>query len=157
MNKCIPIEIPTKKYVKEYLIAKFGDKPLMNSRHNIGSKFYDLLQHKYTEDCNELPNVRYDTRLKLYVSQHTFRHRGVFINQIKVKSFNNFCETEIKMRFRHYMNFYIEIHPNFKASLHDVRRELGIDIEAWDDDSMQKDYYRYRKANKMPLLYKRES
>lgn len=155
MNKCIPIEILTKRYIKAYLIAKFGDKPVMSSRYYIGSKFFDLLQHEYTEDCKELPNTRYDARIKLYVSQHTFRTRGAYLNQINLKGFNAFCEKEIKTNFRDYMDFYLEIHPNFMANLPAVRKRLGIDIDAWDDDSMKKDYYRYRKDNNLPMLYQK--
>lgn len=153
MSKYIPIEIPTKKYVKAYLIGLFGDKPVMTSKNNIGSTFTDLLQHVYNDDCIEIPNTRLETRIKLYVSQHTFRQRGAFLNQINIKKFNGFCEKEIKQRFREHMDFYLGIHPSFIANLPAVRRKLCIDIESWDDDSMNKDYYRYRKENNLPLLY----
>jgi hypothetical protein len=152
----IPIEIPTKKYIKAYVTAQLGEKPLMSTDHNIGSKFYDLLLHETNEDRTRFSNVRYNAKLKLYVSYHTFYHRGAFLNQTNIKFFNLFIEKEIKSKFRHYMDFYIEILPNFMANLPMVRSLLGIDIDAWDDDSMKKDYYRYRKRNNKSLLYKND-
>ena len=42
--------------------------------------------------------------------------------------------------------------PGFKKNLDIVRKRMGIDIDAWDDDSMKKDYYRSRIKRNMPLL-----
>ena len=152
----IPIEIPTKKYIKAYLIGLFGNKPVMTSRNNIGSKFIDLLQHVDDTNYMEVLNARLDTKIKLYISQHTFRQRGAFLNQINLKQFNAFCQKEIKQRSHEHMDFYLEIHPNVTANLQAVRRKLCIDIESWDEDSMKKDYYRYRKGNNQPLLYHKD-
>lgn len=156
MKGYIPIEIPTKKYIKAYVRAQLGENPMMSTEHNIGSKFYDLLQHETNERRTEFASARYNAKMKLYVSYHTFYQRGAFLNETNIKSFNIYLELQIKTRFRHYMDFYLEIYPNFSANLPAVRRHLGIDIEAWDDDSLQKDYYRYRKKNNRPLLYKND-
>lgn len=59
----------------------------------------------------------------------------------------------MKQRFYELMDDRIEIFPNFLANLPDIRRKLGIDIDAWEDQSMQKDYYRYRKKTGKPALY----
>jgi hypothetical protein len=146
----IPIEIPTKKYIKAYVKAQLGEHPMMSTTDNIGSKFYDLLEHETNERRTEFAYARYNAKMKLYVSYHTFYVRGAFLNETNIKSFNIYIEREIKKRFRHY------IHPNFSSNLPAVRRHLGIDIEAWDDDSMKKDYYRYRKKNNRPMLYKND-
>lgn len=150
----IPIEIPTKAYIKAYVHAQLGAKPQMNSRHNIGAKFYDLLKHETNEDRQRFSNIRYNAHLKLFVSFHAFHHRGAFLNETNIKNFNIYIEEEIKARFRFEMNFYMRIHPNFTANLPAVRRSIGIDVNAWDDDSMKKDYYRYRKKHGMPILNK---
>ena len=151
----IPIEIPTKKYIKAYVISQLGEKPVINVSTNIGSKFYDLLSHETNEDKNRF--AEYNDSLKLYVNYHIFYHRGAFLNETNIKGFNSFVEAEIKNKFRHCMDFYLSIFPNFMANLPAVRKQLGIDIEAWDDDSMKKDYYRYRKRNNLPLLYKNDA
>lgn len=154
MKGYIPIAIPTKKYIKAYITHQLGDKPLMNATNNIGAKLLDLLQHQTNEDRTRFANVRYNAEVKLYVSQHTFYHRGAFLNETNIKYFNLYIEKEIKARFRHEMDFYLQIHPNFIANLPAVRHSLGIDINAWDDDSMKKDYYRYRKKTNRAMLYK---
>jgi hypothetical protein len=51
------------------------------------------------------------------------------------------------------MDDSIEVIASNEAHLPFVRKRLGIDIEAWSDDSMKKDYYRYRKNNKKSMFY----
>lgn len=157
MKGYIPIEIPTKRYIKAYIQSQLGEKPLMSTDCRIGSKLYDVLNHKTNERKNQFANIRYNEKLKIYVSYHTFRHRGAFLNETNIKNFNLFVEEEIKSCFRLYMNFYISILPNFEANLPEVRKKLGIDLEAWSDDSMRKDYYRYRLYTGKPLLYTKNS
>ena len=148
----MPIEIPTKRYIKAYINSQMGEKPVMNTTTAIGSKFYDLLQHETNEGKQRFSE--YNSRMKIYVSYHAFYHRGAFLNETNIKGFNSFVEAEIKSTFRMQMDFYLSIFPNFMANLPAVRKHIGIDIDHWDDDSMKKDYYRYRKRNGKPLLYK---
>ena len=154
MKGYIPIEIPTKKYIKAYLLSELGEKPLMSTDNRIGSKLYDILCHTTNERRKEFSNVRYDSRLKIYVNHHVFNHRGGILNETNTKNFNLFVENEITERYRMYMDFYIQMMPSFEANLPQVRQHLGIDLEAWSDDSIKKDYYRYRVRNGMPLFYK---
>ncbi len=51
------------------------------------------------------------------------------------------------------MDTFIEMLPSFESNLPEVRRRLGITTNDWDSDSMRKDYYRYRLASSLPLLY----
>lgn len=154
MKGYIPIEIPTKKYIKAYLQSQFGEKPLMNTESHIGSKFYDLLVHKTNEDKNRFSNVRYNARVRLYVSYHTFYQRGAHLNETNIKNFNLFVEEEIKDRYRMYMDFFISMFPSFEANLPAVRKHIGIDLDAWDSDSIKKDYYRYRQRTGKELFYR---
>ena len=154
MKGYIPVEIPTKKYIKRYLISELGEKPIMSNDNRFGSKLYDLLEHNTNEERKRFSNVRYTETLRIYITQHSFRVRGANLNHTNIKNFNLFVENELKSRFRMYMDFYMNIFPNFKANLQTVREHLGIDFEHWDDESIQKDYYRYRLRTGKPLLYK---
>ena len=151
----IPVVIPTKKYIRAYVISKFGDKPLMNTTHLFGSKFYDLLSHK-VEDKDYLIRNRpvFNSEMKLYIPYCTFASRGGFISNQNMKIFNAFMEGNIKEHYRFCMDTLIEINPFFEENLKKVREIIGIDVEHWDSDSIKKDYYRYRKTNNLPLLYK---
>lgn len=153
----ISILLPTKKYIKAYLINQLGEKPLMNTTTLFGSKFYDLLQHKEPSENEIEIGYNFNSEIKVYINIHTFRHRGCFISKSNAKSFNDFVESYIKNHYRTCMDFYVSIFPNFMVHLPDVRKQIGIDIDHWDDDSMKKDYYRYRKRNGLPLLYKTEN
>jgi hypothetical protein len=150
----IPIEIPTKRYIKAYIISRMGSRPLMDKNSNFGNKLHDLLQHQTGPVQTQLSKIRYNARLKMYINYHTFYHRGAFLNERNIKHFNLYVERQIKSDFRMYMDFYISMVPSFEDNLERVRTRIGIDIEEWSDDSMKKDYYRYRKSVGLPLLYK---
>lgn len=154
MKGYTPVEIPTKKYIKAYLHSELGEKPIMNNEHRIGAKLYDLLEHETNEDRKRFANARYNAQVKIYVAHHTFHQRGAFLNHTNIKNFNLYVENEIKGRYRMYMNFYMEMFPNFKENLKAVRKRIGIDFDAWNDDSIQKDYYRYRVRTGKDLIYK---
>ena len=152
MKGYFPIEIPTKKYIKAYIHAQLGDDPIINTEHRIGNKLYDVLNRHTNERKSEFP--LYNTRVKVYVNHHTFFHRGANLNETNIKNFNLFLEEEIKATYRMLMDFYIELLPSFEANLPEVRKKIGIDLDAWDTESIKKDYYRYRKRAGKPLLYK---
>lgn len=154
MKKFISIDIPTKKYIKAYIIHQLGPEPVISQTHWIGNKMYDLLEHKTNERFAEYTNTRYACILRVYINRHIFHTRGANLNETNLRNFNFFIEKKIKQRFYELMDDRIELLPNFLANLPDVRRQLGIDIDDWEDDSMKKDYYRYRKANGKPTLYK---
>jgi len=157
MKGCIPIEIPTKSYIRAYIIAQLGEKPLMNTSHNIGLKMYDLLHHKTNEQDKKFTaeNTRYNAKIKIYINYSLFKQRGFILNSTHTKNFNLFVEEEVKTRFHFLMDFFCEILPSFEANLPEVRRKLGIDLEAWPDDSMKKDYYRYRLRTRKEIFYKK--
>lgn len=157
MKGYIPIEIPTKRYIKAFLCSKFGEKPLMSPDSKIGNKFYDLLSNKRNERKSEFANKRYNARIRLFVSYHTFTHRGANLHETNIKNFNLFVEKEVKDQFYFLMDTYIEMLPSFEGNLPQVRQRLGIDLEDWSDDSMKKDYYRYRLEQGKSLLYDKTS
>lgn len=154
MKGFVPVDIPTKKYIKAYILTKLGDKPLMTTRNNtIGRKLYDLLEHSTNERACSFESKHYTEKIRVYIPVRLFNRRGIHLNETNVKNFNLFIEDEIKHRFHVLMDDLIEILPNFQSNLPEVRRKLGIDIEAWPDDSMSKDYYRYRMSDPQKGYY----
>lgn len=153
MKGFFSIEIPTKKYIKAYVISELGAQPMMTTENRIGCKLYDLLSLT-NERRTEFANVRYNAQMKIYVNYHVFKNRGVNLNETNIKNFNLFIENEIKARYRMCMDFYMGMFPNFQSNLKKVREVIGIDFEAWDDQSIQKDYYRYRLKTGKDLIYK---
>lgn len=155
MKGYVAVDIPTKRYIKAFLIARLGEKPLMLVSDKFGNKLFDLLISKRNERKTSFSNFRYNTTIRIYINRYTFRLRGANLNESNIKTFNRYVEKEIKDQFYFLMDFYIEMLPSFSANLPQVRAKLGIDLEDWDDESMKKDYYRYRKATGKPLLYER--
>lgn len=153
MKGFMSIDIPTKAYIKAYLISQLGERPEMTPRNLFGNKLYDLLEHTTNDRKKEFANARYNAMVRVYIPIHVFRKRGFNLNETNIKNFNLFIEMLIKHRYYELMDDCIEILASFEAHLPYVRKKLGIDIEAWSDDSMKKDYYRYRKNNKKRLFY----
>ena len=154
MKGYIPVDLPTKKYIKAYLYSYFNNRPYINRDTRIGSKLVDLLEHQTNEEKNDF-STRYNTNIRLYISGHLFRQRGVFLNHTNIKNFNLYVEAVIKERFYELMDDACEVFASFEANIDGVRLKLGIDDEAWSTDSMRKDYYRYRKEKGKGLFYKK--
>ena len=152
MKGYISICIPVKPYIKAYMIKELGEVMILSSsRHIIYNKIYDLLERpqnsdKFDATCN------YSEKIILLISISNFKKKGCNLNHTNVRSFNKFVELLVKHRFHNLMDDLVINNPGFKKNLDIVRKRMGIDIDAWDDDSMKKDYYRSRIKRNMPLL-----
>lgn len=153
----VPIDIPTKKYIKAYVIGRLGEQPVMDPRHHIGNKLFSLLRSKKNERKTEFANERYNAKLRIYISRHVLKNQGCNLNESNIKLFNSYLEAYIKGQLYFMLDFYTEILPSFEANLPLVRKHLRIDLEHWEDESIKKDYYRYRKSNGLPLMYNKTS
>lgn len=152
----ISLELRTKPYVHAYLISQMGAKPVMNGKTNIGAMLLTLLQRAPGKnDLKMLSRERYSATTKVYISKHTYGHSGCHITDINLRAFNLYVEQELKKTFRTYMDMFILINPSFHDNLPGARKHIGVDFEDWNDDSIRKDYYRYRKAAGLPGLYKK--
>lgn len=155
MKGYIEVAIPVKPYIKAFITNELGTEEIKLNRgqHFIHNKLYDLLQHEMNNKKSEAP-CNYGAKLHLFISIDTFKRRGYCLNHSNIKSFNKFMAGIVKYRLYQLLDDFIEVLPSIEAHLPEVRRRLGIDVEAWSDDSLRKDYYRYRVDNNKPILYK---
>lgn len=154
-NNYVPIEIPTKKYVKAFVFTQLGDHPRMSTDSVIGNKLFDVLQRSTNERRTEFPNKRYNCKMRVYVSLHTFRKQGANLNETNVQKFNLFCELLLKDKMRFLLDTFVALNNSFEKSLDQVREIMKIDDDDWETESIRKDYYRYRLRQKLPLLYEK--
>lgn len=152
MKGYIPVTIPTKKYIAAYLRHQYRSDVIIKKNTLIGNKLFDLLEHKMNNRGTEFGYGRYNTKIKIFIPMRTFQKRGGFLNESNVMNFNLFLEYLVKTHFYNMMNLLYDIHPAINQHLPYIRQSLGIDIEDWPDDSMRKDYYRYRLDNKVKLI-----
>ena len=157
MKGYIPIEIPTKKYIRAFIIAQLGEKPLMSTDHVVGNKLFDVLQRSTNEKKKDFSTKHYNSTIRVYISMHTFQHRGANLNETNVKRFNQFLQHLIKDRLRFLLDVYVPEQKGFEKALIKVRAVMNIGDEDWDSDSIKKDYYRYRLKKSLPLLYQKKS
>lgn len=155
MKGYIPIEIPTKKYIRAFIIAQLGEKPFMTSDHLIGNKFHDVLQRSANERKAQFASKHYNAKIRVYISLHTFRRQGAHLNETNLKSFNRFLQHLIKDRIRFLLDIYVPEQKGFEKALAKVRGIMKIEDDDWDSDSIKKDYYRYRLQKNLPLLYQK--
>ena len=151
MKGYFSVNLPTKKYLKAYLVDQLGESPIMDSRSRFGNYFVDLLQRE-TEQCGPV-NARYNAVIKVYINKHLYYQRGGSLLNKHIKQFNFFVENEIKYKLHFLLDHYNLFQPGFEPHIAKVREILGIDIESWSDDSMKKEWYRYRKVKNKPLIY----
>jgi hypothetical protein len=151
MARFVSIDIPTKPYIKAYIINKLGEWPIMHTDTKgdpISRKLYDLLEHSTNEYRKVYAHILYTTVIRIRLPLHTFRQRGHCLNETNIKNFNLFVEDLVKHNFYILMDDYMDVLPSFVNNLPTVRKKLGItDADIWSDESMQKDYYRYRKKS----------
>ena len=95
MKGFVSVIIPTKSYIKAYVTNKLGEWPKMTTDHEIGNKLYDLFTHKLNERKAEFSNKRYNATMKIFISMHTYRQRGCYLNETNIKNFNLFLEKMI--------------------------------------------------------------
>jgi hypothetical protein len=148
--------IPTKKYIRAFIVAQLGPKPVICNRDVIGNKLYDVLQHSTNAYKTDFSTKHYDAKLRVYVSLHTFKSRGANLNETNVKNFNAFLQALIKDKMRFLLDLYVPMFGSFEKALAITREVIKIEDEDWDSDSIKKDYYRYRIKKNLPLLYKKE-
>ena len=154
MRGHISIEIPVKGYIRAFMISELGEVvKLSRGTHWINEKLYDLLEHKVNHQ-RTISKCNYDQKIRIFISMETFKRRGQYLNNCNIRSFNRFMEKMVKYRFYMIMDDLVDILPSFQNNLPEARRRLGIDIEGWSDESMQKDYYRHRKEVNKPMLYR---
>jgi hypothetical protein len=151
MKGFISVDIPTKKYIKAFLINRLGQQPILDRSNEFGNKLLDVLEHKNNPDRKDFSS-RYDATIRVYITMRAFQMHGANLNETNIKHFNRFLEKKIKERFYEVMDDAMFFLPVIEANLPEARRKLGIDIEAWQDDSMKKDYYRYRLKNNLAFF-----
>lgn len=155
MKGYVPYEIPVKRYVKAYIEHHLQVPLVMNRkcRHSIIEKLYDYME-KDAPPPSDCTLKDYPCFIKVHITVDQFNRRGATITNTNIKNFNNFCETFIKEKFRILLDDAWAVLPGFDCHLPDIRQALGIGIEDWSDDSMKKDYYRYRLRTGKPVLRK---
>lgn len=145
------IAIPTKPYIKAYILFMLGEKPVVHPKcFVLGSKVYEVLRHSTNPIGTRKLSKHFCVTFNLYIPFALMRAKGKNLNLTNLVNLNRFLEKVIKDRFYELMDEAMEIVPNFRSNLPEVRRKIGISETIWSTDTMRKDYYRYRK--KMSVL-----
>ena len=142
----IPLDLPCKPYVRQYIVNEMGAKPLIGSTHHIGSKLIDLLGQKRNYQATRFSATAYGTKLRLYLNEDVAKNKGIWLNETSIIRFNNYTEDHIKDRMRLVLDMYMDLTMSLEASIELTREKLKMPETVMSYDLIKKDYYRYRKA-----------
>jgi len=138
MKGYIPIEIPTKRYIRAFIITQLGPKPLMCTKDLIGNKLYDVLEHTTNEYRTDFARKHYNATVRLYISLHKFKQRGANLNETNVKNFNGFLQALIKDKMHFLLDLYVLMFGSFERALVIAREVVKIEDEDWETDSIKR-------------------
>jgi len=142
----IPLDLPCKPYVRQYIVNEMGPKPLIGSRHHIGTKLIDLLGQKRNYRASEFSVSAYSTKIRLYLNEDVAKNKGIWLNETSIIRFNSYTEDHVKDRLRLMLDLYMDLTKSLEASIELTRIKLNLPETVMGDDLIKKDYYRYRKA-----------
>jgi hypothetical protein len=141
----IPVDLPTKHYLKAYIQSKLGEKPVMTSTHHIGSKLIDLLSRSENYRATRYQSAAYPVKMRVYITKDAFHNKGGFLNETNIISFNNYVQSYFKEYTRDLLDIYLELTQSIEVSIELMRDRVGLDENVFPYDLVKKDYYRYRK------------
>lgn len=147
MKGYVSVVIPTKPYLKAWILNELGETPLMNYKHHIGSKLVDLLEYKRNWRPNEYAPHNYPAQLKVYISRFVFQNHGCHLNETNIIRFNSYLEEYFKSMVHWKLDVFVLLTENLDASMELLRDQLKLDEEVFPYELLKKDYYRYRKKN----------
>lgn len=141
----IPVDIPTKHYLKAYIQSKLGQKPVMTSTHHIGSKLIDLLNRHENYRRTRYVESAYPVKMRVYITRDAYKNKGGFLNETNIICFNNYIQSYFKEYMRDMLDIYLELTQSLEASIELMREMVGIEEDMFPYELVKKDYYRYRK------------
>lgn len=144
-RKLIPVDLPTKPYLKAYIHKVMGDKPVMNAHHHIGSKLIDLLQRHENERRTRYSSTAYPCKIRVYLPLFVYSHRGGFINETNIIAWNSYLQSYFKDYMHQMLDVYLELTQSVDASIELMRSRVGLDEKIFPYDMIKKSYYRYRR------------
>lgn len=145
MKGYVSVVIPTKPYLKAWILNELGETPLMNYKHHIGSKLVDLLEYKRNWRPNDYSSKSYPAQLKVYINHHFFQKHGCHLNETNIIRFNSYLEEYFKSMVHWKLDVYVLLTQNIDASMELLRDHLQLDEDVFPYEVLKKDYYRYRK------------
>ena len=152
MKGYISVDVPTKRYIKAWLIKNFGDRPAMTSSNLVGSMLHAFLNRHQDQRATMFATSIYESSVKLLIPYHVFKNHGHNLNKTNITDFNNFLQHLIKSDMRFYLDFYVEHGYKLKDAIDMVQVKLGLGEDDLPAETIQKDYFRYRQKKNMSML-----
>lgn len=152
MNGFIPVEIPTKPYIRQHLINRMGTTLKVKSDSLIGHFLLHLMQRSVDDEATDFAAIGYTTTMKLYIPGSVFKNWGANLSKTNIKHFNLFVQNLVKEEMRFYLNFYIENNHGLDESIEMVQAKMELPDDVMSYDAIKKDFYRWRQRMGKPML-----
>lgn len=145
-----PVVIPTKKYIRAYIEACYGERPSVDREDIVGSKILDLLAKPskyYDWECTD-----YETDIKIFLPIKAMREHGVGLTKTSTRYFNSFMTDVIKKELCTYLDIMTSQRVKLKHAIEEYQNHFSFTEDNFSSDTIKKIYDRYRKRNNLPYL-----
>jgi hypothetical protein len=155
--KTVSVELCTKRHIKAFLLAQFGEKPTIDSTHIFHNFLVLCLCHQLRYRIPDVPE--YQEKMKIYITKRDYELYGCWLNPRQMQFFNGHVDFFMKTLLVAHADTYLMHHPKpkLKNALEYALEQIGVSDEDWDMETVKKAYYRSRLRRRTFLLKNKES
>jgi hypothetical protein len=154
MAKTFRVNIPSKKYLKKYLIILFqGDFHLSRSDHHIKVFLFYLLERKAPEKF-KMDNAKFQCNdvLTFTIGTEAYHRYGWDLPKDKIIRFNDYLEEHFREALYNFVAFKTAFGIKKKQAIEDFADRYNITPDDVDYDSIRRMYDRFCKKY-LPLPF----
>jgi hypothetical protein len=140
----LQIEIPTKKYIKQYLTVKYGLPATLTRKELEGAFLYELIEDPRSDRDSE--SGTFNHILTVQLPERVLMRKGFYLTPTQLSNFNSWMARFIKLEMRKHVDLLLRANPNMeiREAIYDYQKQYDLHDDFFPFDSIKKDYYRYR-------------
>ena len=143
------VELPTKPYVKQYIVLNYGNPANFSSNKFINERFRKCLTNPSNRNNRKYQNIsfaRHTHSLKVSISQDDFYRYGWELTATDIIAFGKLMEHHSKFLLCNMISFYMT-YMNEKDAILAFQNNFGFTEDIWPYDSVKKIYDRFALTN----------
>ncbi len=136
----VTINIPCKKYVKKYLIAKYGEKHTISRNTLLGLFTLEYLEKDFKPELGEM---QFDDRYVIEIGEYYFKKKGHSINLAKRKMIGMVMERLVREEIFQFVDIKVIAGSDALESIREYLKFYKISEDELKLDSIYKAYKRH--------------
>lgn len=141
------VTVQVKPYVKRFLENNYGDPVNFNCHPREKEMFKRMLKKPNNDNDHKYPKefFLHSNTVEILISDHDFYRHGWEVSKTDAISFGKYFERNVKLLMRLVVGTYISFGMPINAAIERFQCRFCMDDEYWPFDSIQKDFFRYKK------------